>query len=411
MSADSTSQGTSGSSSQAATPTVTCRVCGTDVPAGAYCGFCGGVLSRQPGQGPDGLRLHTYGAAQAEHVLRLSVVSSLFPHLAHRSRAAFRWGLAALIVVLVILALLRWQGALVAVSALGFPLLFLIYLEESDVYGDDDLPLPTMLLTAALGAVLGVGWALVTDPIVARSYAALGPLQSQTVLRDGLIIPIGGALLMLVPAMVVRLFRPRHLESLDGFLIGSLGAVAFTAAATLVRLAPQLAHELVARRQPLGSLLTEASIQGVAVPLTAAAAGGVVGAALWYMWQGGPRQEQRTRLVAAVVPAIVVVVAVYAAVGLIDIARLSDAILVPAHLLIAAGAVLALRIGIHLALLKETREVMHSAGVVCAECHQVVPDTAFCPYCGVSARASSRTSRQVRRLAVSDADDVTKEQP
>lgn len=203
---------------------------------------------------------------------------------------------------------------------------------------------------------------------------------------------------MLVPAVVVRLLRPRHLESLDGFLIGSLSAVAFTAAGTLVRLAPQLAHDLVARHQPIGSLLAEASIQGLAVPLTAAAAGGVVGAALWYTWQGGPRQEQWRRLVAAVVPAVVVVVVVYTAVGLIDIARLPDAILVPVHLLIAAGAVLALRIGIHLALLKETREGMCNAGVVCAECHQVVPDTAFCPHCGVSTRASSRTSRRVRRL-------------
>lgn len=411
VSTDPTSQGTSASPSEAATPTVTCRVCGTDIPAGAYCGFCGAVLSRQPGHGPDGLRLHTYGAAQAEHVLRLSVVSSLFPHLAHRSRTAFRWGLAALIVVLVLLALLRWQGALVAVSALGFPLLFLIYLEESDVYGDDDLPLSTMLLTAVLGAALGVAWALVTAPIVARSYAALGPLPSQTVLRDGLAIPIGGALLMLVPAVVVRIFRSRHRESLDGFLIGSLGAVAFAAAGTLVRLAPQLAHELVDRGQPIGSLLAEASIEGVAVPLTAAAAGGVVGAALWYTWQGGPRQEQRTRLAVAVVPAVAVVVVVYAAVGLIDIARLPDAILVPLHLLIAAGAVLALRIGIHLVLLKETRQGMRDAAVVCAECHQVVPDTAFCPYCGVSTRASSRTSRRVRRLPASDADEITKEKP
>ena len=160
MSTDSTSA----SPSRAEAPTVTCRACGTEVPAGAYCGFCGVILSRQPGHGPDWLRAHTYGAAQAEHLLQLSVVTSLFPHLPHRSRAAFRWGLTALIAVLVVLALLRWQAALVAVSALGFPLLFLIYLEESDVYGDDDLPLPTLLLTAVLGAALGVVWVLVHRP-------------------------------------------------------------------------------------------------------------------------------------------------------------------------------------------------------------------------------------------------------
>jgi len=405
MSTDSTSP------SRPAAATVACRVCGTRVPAGGYCGFCGTALFRQHGHGPDWLRVHAYGAAQAEHVLRLSMVSSLFPHLAHRSRAAFRWGLAALAVVLVVCALLRWQGALVAVSALGFPLLFLIYIEESDVYGDDDLPMVTMLLTAVLGAALGVGWAWVTAPVVAHSYSALGPLPVHTVLRDGLAIPVGGAVLMLTPAVVVRLLRPRNLESLDGFVIGSLGAVAFTAAATLVRLAPQLARGLVARDRPVGVLVTEAAIRGVAVPLTAAAAGGMVGAALWYTWQRGARQQQLKRLAAAVVPAIVVVVLVYAAVGLIDIARLPDATVASVHLLIAAGAVVALRVAIHLALLNETREEMRGEPIVCAECHHVVPDTPFCPNCGVATRASSRTSRQARRLPASQPDDTTEEKP
>ncbi|HZE15595.1 MAG TPA: zinc ribbon domain-containing protein, partial [Mycobacterium sp.] len=70
--------------------------------------------------------------------------------------------------MLVIVALLRWQAPLIALSALGFPLLFQIYLQESDVY--DDLPVRALLLTAVTGAGLGVGWALLTGPIVARSY-------------------------------------------------------------------------------------------------------------------------------------------------------------------------------------------------------------------------------------------------
>jgi hypothetical protein len=409
MSNDPAAQGISASANRPAAPTVTCRVCGTRVPAGGYCGLCGAALVHQPG--PDRWRAHSYGAAQAEHLLRLSVVSSLFPHLPHRSRAAFRWGLAGLVVVLVVVALLRWQGALVAVSALGFPLLFVIYLEESDVYGDDDLPVATMLLTAVLGAALGVGWALLTAPVVARSYSALGALPSHTVLRDGVAIPVGGALLMLVPAVVVRLLRPRNLESLDGFVVGSLGAVAFTAAATLVRLAPQLARGLVDRNRPVGMFVAEVGVQGVAVPLTAAAAGGMLGAALWYTWQPGAGQQQLSRLAAAALPAVLVVVAVYAVVGLIDIARLPDAMVVSLHLLVAAGAVVALRVGIHLALLNETREEMRGEPIVCAECHHVVPDTAFCPNCGVSIRASSRSSRQARRIAAPAPDGTTEEKP
>ena len=65
--------------------------------------------------------------------------------------------------------------------------------------------------------------------------------------------------------------------------------------------------------------------------------------------------------------------AVYAAVGLIDLSRLPNTFLVAMHLLIAAAAVLALRIAIHLALLKETRDELRTEPVVCAECHHRRP--------------------------------------
>ena len=78
-----------------------------------------------------------------------------------------------LFLALVALGLLRWQAPLIAVSALGLPLLFLFYLHESDM--DDDLPLSSLVLTALLGIPLGVGWALLTGDIVAGSYdVALG---------------------------------------------------------------------------------------------------------------------------------------------------------------------------------------------------------------------------------------------
>jgi hypothetical protein len=352
----------------------------------------------QRGNGPDWLRVRAYGAADGENVLRLSLVSSLFPHLPHRSRSTFRWGLAALIVVLIVFAVLRWQAPLVAVCALGFPLLFLIYVEESDVYGDDDLPVLTLLLTAALGAALGVGWALWAGPVVARSYAAFGRLTAEGILLYGLVIPLAGAVLMLVPAILVRLLRPPNLESLDGFLIGSLSAVSFTAAGTLVRLAPALVTRFEDRSRPVSVFLIEAGIQGIAVPLTAASVGGMFGAALWFTWQGEPRTQVRKRLVAAVLPAALVTLGVYAVVGLIDVTRMRQEAQLVLHLVIAAAAVLALRIAVHMTLLKETREEMRGEPMLCAECRHVVPDMAFCPNCGVATRAASRTSRTSRRL-------------
>lgn len=378
-------------------PTMPCRACAVDVPAGAFCGYCGAYRSGRGGDGPDWLRIRAYAAAPKEHVLRLSVVSSLFPHLAHRSRAPFRVGLAALLLAVVVLALLRWQAPLIAVSALGLPLLLYIYLREIDGY--HDLPIRMSLLGAVLGVGLGAGWALLSGEFVARSCGvAVGVgVSGDRILRNGLAIPLSGAVLMLVPAVLVRASGPRNRESLDGFLIGSLGAIGFTAASTLTRLAPQLATGLMARDRPVGGLVVEAGIQGVVMPLTAAAAGGMVGAALWFTRRAGT--PHRHRGPGPLLSAVVVVLAVYAGLGLVDVAPLSQYLQLGLRLVITVWALLTLRIVLHLALLHEPHDMSSGAPWLCAECTHIVPEMAFCPNCGIAARASSRSSRTARRVA------------
>jgi hypothetical protein len=372
-----------------------CAVCDTDVPAGAFCGTCGAHLSAGRGDGRGLLRPGAYGAAPGEHMLRLSVASSLFPHLPHRSRAPFRVALGVLFLTLIALAFLRWQAPLIAVSALGFPLLFLLYLHETDV--DDDLPVRSFALTAALGVGLGVGWALLTGSIVADSYdVALseGTSEGHSII-EGLVIPAGSAVLMVLPAVVVRLLRPATRESLDGFVIGALSAIAFVASATLTRLAPQFATGPTAQDQPVSELLAEAGIQGVAMPLTAAAAGGLVGVALWFTRPAGMDRRPVTVLL---VSSFLVVLSLWVAVGLMEVAPFASGLHFGVHVLAAVVALLALRIGVQAALLHEARDEMNpEAHVLCPHCEHVVPDTAFCPNCGVAARAASRTARASRR--------------
>ncbi len=395
-----------------AVSTMPCPACGTDVPAGAFCGSCGTNLFARQGDWRDRLRIAAYAAAPGEHVLRLSVTSSLFPHLPHRSRTTFRAGLTLLLIALAAFALLRWQAPLVATGALGFPLLFLVYLHESDVHRD--MPVRTLALTAVVGIGLGVGWALLAGNIVADSYdVALGAGTAVGhMLLEGLAIPAGGAVLMLVPAVLVRLLRPRTRESLDGFVIGSLGAVGFTAATTLTRLAPQLATGLVARDRSVSGLLVEAGIQGVAMPLTAAAAGGMVGAALWFTRPTGPSQRRRGPASAGLLASVLVVVALYAISGLVDVAPLPQGLQLGLQLLIMGLALLALRIGLQGALLREAHDDMNpGAQVLCPHCDHVVPDMAFCPSCGVASRAASRTSRTARRLETPRREDDSASAP
>ncbi len=380
-------------------PQTECRICKTDVPAGEYCGLCGCHLQPRRREGPDWLRMRDYGAAPNEHLLQLSLASSLFPHLAQRSRTAFRLGLAVMLVCLVAFTLLRLPAALITVGALGLPVLYVIYLRESDAFRDFEVR--TLVLTAGLGIALGVGWVFLTGAMVARSYeVGLGSAVVGTrMLRMGIGIPLGGVILMLMPAVIVRVLRPTSREALDGFMIGVLGALAFTAAATLTRLAPQFGTGVVSGR-PIESLLVEAGIRGVAVPVIAAASGGLIGAALWFTRPASKKDQHPGMVRLVLVMLAAAVLAVYLTLGLIDVARFPQVLMLVFYLALAVVALLVLRVGLHLALLHEAHdEIQSDEPLLCTHCGHVVPDMAFCPACGVATRASSRSSRRSRRDA------------
>ena len=90
-----------------AVPTLHCRVCEVDVPAGAFCGLCGVNTVPQRGDGPEWLRIKWFGAAPGEHVLRPSLASSLFPQLPPRDRTLFRVVLVLWVLALAAFVLLR----------------------------------------------------------------------------------------------------------------------------------------------------------------------------------------------------------------------------------------------------------------------------------------------------------------
>ncbi|MGV0773883.1 zinc ribbon domain-containing protein [Mycobacterium syngnathidarum] len=380
-------------------PTVECRVCRTDVPVGAFCGQCGAHMS-PPGDGPEWLRIRAYCAGR-EHLLRPSVVSSLLPQLPQRSRAPFRLALGGLVVAVVACALLRLPAAMNAIAAFAVPLLFLAYILKS--VGFQDVPVRTLLLTAGLGAVLGVTWTLTTGTAVAREYdMPVGVDVPQfRIMRDGLGIPLGAMLLMLIPAVLIRVIGTRRRESLDGFVIGALGALAFTAAATVSRLAPQFDDGVVDHDRPLSGLLVQAGIQGVAVPVTAAAAGALAGVVLWFTPASGnaPHRPKHVRTVLALTTASIPVC--FVIVGLTDVAPAPQIWVLAVHFAVMALAILALRVGLQLALLHEAHNTVNTdESVLCPQCGHTAPDMAFCANCGVAVQALSQPSHRAgdRRL-------------
>ncbi|HZQ32688.1 MAG TPA: zinc ribbon domain-containing protein [Mycobacterium sp.] len=297
---------------------------------------------------------------------------------------------------MVLFAVLRWQPPLIAISALGLPLLFVFYLRESDAYVD--LPRGSLILTAVTAAGFGTGWAWATGAIIARSYdVAFGAgFEYKRPLWEGLAIPVLGALLMLAPTALARLSRVGTRESLDGFLFGTVAAMCFTAAATVTWLAPQFETGMMADDRPIGVLMAEAGIRGVAMSLTAAAAGGMVGAALWFARPDREHQHPGQWL-ANPAFAVPVVLLAYAALGLVDVVQSAQYLQLVFHLVVAALMTFALRLVLHMALLREPHDPITNEPVACSECGTVGPHMAFCPNCGIASRASSRSSRAARK--------------
>ncbi|QPG72531.1 zinc ribbon domain-containing protein [Mycolicibacterium mucogenicum DSM 44124] len=375
-----------------------CEVCQLDVPAGEYCGLCGAPLSEHRHDGPHWLRARSFSAAPGQHLLRLSITSSLFPHLSPRSRTSFMLGLVALVLALVATAMLRLPGALVAVAVLGLPVIFGIYLRESEF--NQDAPRGNLWLTAGLAVALGVGWALLTGAVAARSYGIpLGAgIAAARMLRTGLGATLGGLLLMQVPTLVIRLVRPGHREALHGYAIGAHAAIYFTAAATLTRLAPQFGTGMVNRDRPLQGLLVEAGIRGLATPIIAATVGGLIGAALWFTRPPNKAHQHRGYVRLTLTLIAVIVAVVYALLGLIDAVQLPQFVQLAMYFGLTLVALLALRVGLHLALLHEAHDDYNmDEPLLCTQCGHVVPDAPFCAACGAATRASSRAARQSQR--------------
>ena len=364
-----------------------CPNCHSDIPAASFCTLCGAKLGSRHRMW---LRRATFAAAPREHVLRPGVTGALFPHLSARRRMPFRFGLVLLLAGLVAFAMMRIVPVMLAIAALGPPVLFGIYLVSARLVSD--LPRFWLPLIATVGAALGVGWARLAGRLIGTGFGLPIPLSGLHH-AAGVAAAVAGAILMVVPAVAARFLPASSRESLDGLAIGVAGALPFAAAATLTRLAAQFHSGVIPPTRPWSSVAVEAGLCGVAIPLTAAATGGVIGLALWLRPRPGRGSDARVALWSLGAGMLTI----HAVVGGVDAAGLPQMAMLGLHLALSVAALLALRSAIQLSLLNEIPDPVSAEPLLCAHCGQVVPDAAFCAACGAATRASSRSSRRFRR--------------
>lgn len=353
------------------------------------------------------MRPRVFATAHREAVWLPRISSTLFPRFPGEVRRPFRIGLILVALAIVVFALLRVNGPLGVTSTIGWPLLFLLYVWQSDAFRD--IPARVLAVAMVLGIVFGVGWWVAAGKMLAASYgvSTASSLQLARVVDTGFLITLGGTALMLVPALFARVIPVPVRESLDGFVIGALGALWYSTAATATIVAPQFVEGLT-EEYSAARMFQDGVTYGIVTPVVTTAAGGLVGLSLWFQ----PRRQYRripVRSRLALTIATALAVGLYVAVWFVDALVLS----LPTDLLCKLGiallALLTVRAGVQIALLHEVPDPETGAPLLCVHCEKVIPDLAFCSACGAAARASSRTSRRLRHQWLPVRESVTEQ--
>lgn len=374
----------------------TCHVCERSVPEGDFCGACGTLLV--PDDPHSANRPHAFAANPAEHILHLTIVSTLFPHLPHRRTAPFRIGILAVAILLGILGYARLTGPSVAAAALAVPLLYLLYLYEVEVYEDE--PVYVIGATFVVGIVLGGIFAYFTGKIVTQTLL-LNVSQGASpgkILLSAVVFPLLALVIALVGPMII--YTTRHYdEALDGFTFAASSAMGFTLATTVVNLWPQLQDGLQSSSPAVDNMLVILE-RGFLNPFIYASVAGLIAGALW-LRRGAVRVLPANGWTTKVWTNVAVSVIAMVGLGFVNAYILQTPLAVGIYAVVAVILLLWVRIAIHHMLLAEAVEVEIGPDLPCFHCHHIVPRMAFCPHCGIATRATpktgvGRTNRVVR---------------
>ena len=352
-----------------------CWACQQEIPHGAFCVRCGADLAREK------QRRERFRASPNERRLSPWVTSSLFPRLPRAALRGFRLALLVALSSIVALALAGAFPLAIVVAAVSVPMLSAIYLYDVDVYEDE--PLVVLALTGLWGAAMGVALGLFGRALAPSSADLLTQSTRETLLQQGVVLPLVGLLLALLGPLLLLPYR-RFDDVLDGATFGATSAVWLVAAQVLTQ-ASSLFDD---GHRPGGSTetwLLRLLQLALTTPLLWAGVGGAAVGSFWLRYRMGA-VARGTGIsgrpgLAVLVAAILVVVA---AVGQI-VLELRAAVALSAVL--AVVAVMWLRQLIDAGLKGEAAERPVGAEITCANCRDLTPRHTFCAWCGVALAA------------------------
>ena len=368
-----------------------CDHCAHDVPDGVFCTRCGAHQGTTGEAGDARVRELRYAAHPAEPVALPALITTLFPHLGHSKVHEFRWALIVGLAGVLILYVSGLIAGAILVAAFLVPVLYLIYLYETQVYRDA----PATVLGFTIGGGLVAG--IVVTLLVRALYNPLAynpnPLAAPTV-------NIGALLLLgfLVPVVqeavkpLAAVFLPNRAdfpETVDGLVFGVAAGLGFALAETLINFSSALTFlGHVAPGNWIYNLATIAVLQ----PVMQGSATGMIVATVWRRRLG----RLGGREIGGIVMAVVAHVAFTGGSQM-----LSDTAINPAFILFWQAAVdgallVYVRYLLHHALLEEAAHMGFSE-TVCPNCHMHIYASGFCPSCGVALTAAPASLKRARK--------------
>jgi hypothetical protein len=382
-----------------------CPRCSTpSIVAARYCHRCGDDLvdNRPVGRR---LRRDSFAAHPDEPVRSFNIVSSLLPLSSGKSVQTYRTALLVAAAIPLIAAMFGLISFALAAAALAVPAVFAVYLYDVNEW--EDQPVPVTLLTFFTSGLLGVGGTLLVREVLLEDNALLrisSPhIDWGNIFLLGVISPLIAIVLSLIGPLVLA-SRPRFDDMIDGLTFGAIAGAAYAAAETLVthRDIFTLGNDLHRRDAALWVAIVANA--GVVKPLLYGVAIAIAGAG--FSGIGNGYEGFRSRFWRSLGVAAIGMVAYGVGVNLFaEIDGTAGAALgLGWGALVVAVMIVLLRSQLHLGLLEAALESARNAtegkgmahgAATCGECQMVLIESAlFCPACGASVRATSKTLRR-----------------
>jgi hypothetical protein len=374
---------------------VDCPHCGRQTPEGAYCIHCGTRLPHG-GQPEDARRQHAYASYPREHVLHLSVITTLFPHLTPQQTQRARWLLLGGAVVVFFVALGRLVPLAIVLAVLLLPLLYVAYFYFAKIFGDE--PLPVLLATFACGAILGAVMSAVFYPIILGQRRLTFGRSAGYILLTGLVLPLVAQALMLVGPLVLYVLRPRFDHLLDGLVFGAASGLGFAAAQSIIYSWLLLQGPFVQNGLAVSWVLPVLRI-ALFVPILDAATTALICGAIWL---NRDRRLTRRNPSSIITPPLAALAGVLGQiVPSLGFNLLGGQIFALIWYGAAAAVLLILlRVLVHSGLLERKLPRNPEAPALCPHCGRPVPpEAAFCPHCGFALGGRTSEGRPTEPLA------------